>query len=67
MITKISIVAGDIWQILDKRPKAGISEMIKEIDAPRELVLMSIGWLAREGHIVLGGEGPDHEISLRKK
>lgn len=67
MITKIGIVAGEIWHFLEKKNKAGLEDMVKNIDHPRDIVLMSIGWLAREGHIVLEGDAPDHVVSLRKE
>ena len=43
-----------------------ISSLIKGIDKPRDNVLMSLGWLAREGHVVLQQIGSDYKISLRK-
>ena len=67
MITKIGIVAGEIWHLLDKEGKVSLDDVAKNIDSPRETILMSIGWLAREGHIILEGETPDHVLSLRKK
>jgi hypothetical protein len=67
MITKIGIVAGEIWHFLEKRDKVSLDDIVKQVDAPREVVLMSIGWLAREGHIVLEGETPNHVVSLRIK
>jgi len=68
MITKIGIVAGEIWHFLEKNGKSdNIENIIKHIDKPRDVVLMSIGWLAREGHIVLRGESPNHQVSLRVK
>lgn len=67
MITKLGIIAGEIWHLLDKKEKVSLEDIIKSIDSPREIVLMSIGWLAREGHIVLEGETPKHIVSLRKK
>lgn len=67
MITKIGIIAGEIWHILEKEGKFSLEDIIKRIDSPREVVLMSIGWLAREGHVVLEGKTPDHIVSLRKK
>ncbi len=66
MITRIGIVAGEIWHLLEKQEKISIGEIVKNIDSPRETVLMSIGWLAREGHVVLEGETPNHVVSLRK-
>ena len=66
MIIKIGIVAGDIWNYLDKQGKVKLSELTSSLDKPRDLILMSLGWLAREGHVVLEGVD-DYEISLRKK
>ena len=67
MITEIGIVAGEIWHYLEKNKKTDTLEnIVKGIDKPRDVVLMSVGWLAREGHIVLKGAVPDQEVSLRK-
>lgn len=66
MITEIGITAGDIWHYLDQHGKSSLSKIVKGIDTERERVLMSIGWLAREGHVVVEGKGPDYEVYLRK-
>ncbi len=67
MITEIGIVAGEIWHFLDKQGKsANIDAILKISDKDRDTVFMSIGWLAREGHIVLSGEKPQYNVSLRK-
>ena len=65
MITEIGIVAGEIWHYLDKHGEVLFSEMVAEIKQPRDLVLMSVGWLAREGHVVARQEGNDYRVSLR--
>ncbi len=67
MITQIGIVAGEIWHFLDKNKQAKLSDIFKGLDKPRDTILMSIGWLAREGHVVLEGEAPDYGVSLRKQ
>ena len=56
MITEIGITAGDIWHYLDKHETATLDQLTKGIGKPRDLVLMSLGWLAREGHVMLGEE-----------
>lgn len=57
MITEIGITAGDIWHYLDKHGSATLDELVRGIhQCPRELILMSLGWLAREGHVSLGDE-----------
>ena len=66
MITEIGIVAGEVWHHLEEHGKVRLEKLVSGIDKPRDAVLMSVGWLAREGHIVVEGEGPDYEISLRK-
>ncbi len=66
MITEIGIVAGDIWHFLDSRRTCSLDELVKAIDKNRNVVLMSLGWLAREGHIILDQEGADgYKVTLR--
>ena len=66
MITEIGIVAGDIWHFLDQHGEVGLSALIQGIDKPRDNVLMSLGWLAREGHVILQKVNGDYTVSLRK-
>jgi 1,4-dihydroxy-2-naphthoyl-CoA synthase len=66
MITEIGIVAGEIWHYLDAHGEVLLSDMDRQIDKPREIILMSLGWLAREGHVVLVACDGNFKISLRK-
>ena len=66
MIMQIGIVAGEIWHYLDAQGKSRFSAIVSAINRPNDLVLMSLGWLAREGHVLLEGVG-DYHVSLRKK
>ncbi|MBU0709914.1 MAG: winged helix-turn-helix domain-containing protein [Candidatus Omnitrophica bacterium] len=66
MITKIGIIAGDIWHYLEGHGEASLSDLIKGIDKSRDNVLMSLGWLAREGHVILQESDGEYKISLRK-
>ncbi len=66
MITEIGIVAGDIWHYLDKHGEVSFSQLVSGIKHPRDLSLMSVGWLAREGHVVVKQEGNDYRVWLRK-
>lgn len=66
MITEIGIIAGDIWHFLDEHGEVTLSNLVKGIDKPRDNVLMSLGWLAREGHVVLQQVYNDYIVSLRK-
>ena len=66
MITEIGIVAGDIWHFLDQHGEVTLTALVRGIDKPRDNVLMSLGWLAREGHVLLQQVAGDYSISLRK-
>ena len=66
MITEIGIVAGEIWHYLDGHGDVGVSQLISGIDRSRELALMSLGWLAREGHVVVRQEGQELRVALRR-
>ncbi len=67
MIIEIGIVAGHIWHLLDEKDEATLSLMSSQIEKSRELILMGLGWLAREGHVILKEEAGDYTATLRKK
>ncbi|MCM8791623.1 MAG: winged helix-turn-helix domain-containing protein [Candidatus Omnitrophica bacterium] len=66
MITEIGIVAGEIWHYLDQHGETNFSELVSNIDKPRDTILMSLGWLAREGHVILVEYNNDYRVSLRR-
>jgi len=66
MITEIGIVAGEIWHFLDKHGEVSLSYLVQGMDKPRDNVLMSLGWLAREGHVIMQRENGEFHVSLRK-
>jgi len=67
MITEIGIVAGDIWHYLDEQGSATLDELVRHIKKDRSLLLMSLGWLAREGHINLGDAPTGYRAALTKR
>jgi len=67
MITEIGITAGDIWRYLEDHGKSSLSKIVSDINTEEDRVLMSIGWLAREGHIIVEKVGLDYEACLRGK
>lgn len=48
----IGKVAGEIWHYLEEHGEATVSKLIRDIDGSERLVLMGIGWLAREENLV---------------
>lgn len=67
MITEIGIAAGDIWHFLDEKGSATLDELVRQIKKDRNLLLMSLGWLAREGHINLGDSQSGFRASLKQR
>ena len=66
MITEIGITAGDIWHYLDGHGKSNLNDIVKGIGKTKDVVLMSVGWLAREGHVVVEKEKNDYRVWLRQ-
>ncbi len=67
MITEIGIVAGEIWHYLDEHHgEVAFSSVVSGIQRPRDLVLMSLGWLAREGHVIVRQDGQECYVELRQ-
>jgi len=67
MITEIGIVAGEIWNFLDTHGQVSLEELYSGIEKSKEIILMSLGWLAREGHVLVEQRGDNFDISLREK
>lgn len=66
-ITEIGITAGDIWHYLDNNGSATLDQLTQGIAKEREIVLMSLGWLAREGHITLENPQNGYRAALTQK
>jgi len=67
MITEIGLVAGDIWHYLDTHGEVKCEDLVKAIDKERDIVLMSLGWLAREGHVLVEQKkGKKRTVQLRR-
>ncbi len=66
MIIEIGIVAGEIWHYLDLHGDVSLSVLVRGLDRSRDNLLLSLGWLAREGHVILQKTGDDFSIMLRK-
>lgn len=65
MITWIGLCAGEVWHYLDAHQgNAQLKDLRSAIDAPRETILMAVGWLGREGYILLEGDLSDLHIRL---
>ena len=50
-VESIGTVAGLVWQYLHENGPVTLSKLAREIDAPRDMVMQGVGWLAREGKV----------------
>jgi hypothetical protein len=64
-LEQIGETAGVVWRLLDERGPLSMTKIIKESGAPRDLVLLGLGWLAREDKIAIDSESRGRVISLR--
>jgi len=63
-VSQIGETAGAVWKALADQGPLSVARLIKEVDAPRDLVMQAIGWLAREHKIDIE-EGKSRFVSLR--
>jgi hypothetical protein len=63
----IGETAGAVWQYLKEHGGTTLTTLIRAIGAPREAVLMAVGWLAREGKLELSQEEQTVHVRLAEK
>lgn len=61
---EIGHVAGDVWRTLSEGGGQSVAALKKAVDAPDELVLAALGWLAREEKLAFDGNGKSVTVSL---
>lgn len=62
---EIGMAAGLIWSFLNTNGPASMARLVKELDAPRDLLLQGLGWLAREDKLLIVRSARGRMISLR--
>ena len=63
-VEKIGATAGQIWHHLDESGPQKLTQLVKEIDAPRDMVMQAIGWLAREEKIAIEEQSRSRVVTL---
>jgi hypothetical protein len=58
-------LAGVVWHTLQVHGPLSLAKLVKAIDAPRDMVLMAVGWLAREDKIAIDENSRGRFVSLR--
>ncbi len=63
---QIGETAGFVWHALKEHGPLSLSKLVKLVDAPRDTVLQSVGWLAREDKIEIEETSRGRIVSLRE-
>lgn len=61
---QIGTTAGQVWHALSERDGLTLSALKKTVDAPGDLVMAAVGWLAREGKLRFTPRGRSVKLSL---
>ncbi|HUG92062.1 MAG TPA: winged helix-turn-helix domain-containing protein [Planctomycetaceae bacterium] len=64
-VDSIGTVAGMVWSYLTDNGAVTLSKLAREIDAPRDLVMQGVGWLAREDKVVFNEGKRSKTVSLK--
>ena len=64
MVYEIGLAAGDIWHYLESNGASTIEQIKKALALKETVLLMAMGWLAREGKLSFDVEGKTLQISL---
>ncbi len=62
---QIGETAGVVWRLLAENGPTSLAQLVKAADAPRDMVMQAIGWLAREDKISIEDEGRRRMVCLR--
>ncbi len=63
-IDRIGDIAGKVWHALNSKGSITLTQLSKEVDAPRDLVMQAVGWLAREGKLSVEEKGRTRKVTL---
>jgi hypothetical protein len=62
---EIGTTAGHLWRYLSDHGPTPVTQLTKELEQPRDVVLQAIGWLAREGKVdYMPGKGKAKVLGL---
>jgi predicted transcriptional regulator len=64
-VAQIGDTAGVVWHFLEKNGPVSMAGLAKKVDAPRDVVMQAVGWLAREGKVLVTEKGRSRMVSLR--
>ncbi|MCU0979565.1 MAG: winged helix-turn-helix domain-containing protein [Pirellulaceae bacterium] len=64
-VEQIGQIAGLVWHALNESGPQSMAKLVKTVDAPRDMVLQAVGWLAREDKVCIEDAKRGRIIGLR--
>jgi hypothetical protein len=61
-VDQIGDTAGLVWHHLHENGPRTLTQLAKDIDAPRDVVMQAVGWLARESKLTIDEEGRTKKV-----
>ena len=65
-IEKFGTSAGKIWYVLNNQGPLNKKKILETTKLNNKDFYLGLGWLAREGHVILKNEGDTYKVCLRK-
>jgi Winged helix-turn-helix domain (DUF2582) len=65
LLEEIGEIAGSVWHVLESKGPQSLAALKKNVKAPGDLVLMAVGWLAREEKLALDQKGRTQLLRLK--
>ena len=65
LLEQIGETAGIVWRVLESKGPQSLAALKKQVKAPGDIVLMAVGWLAREEKLALDQNGRTQLLRLK--
>jgi hypothetical protein len=65
LLKQVGETAGTVWSVLKEKGPQSLNSLKKLVKAPGDVVLMSVGWLAREDKLALEQKGRVQLLRLK--
>jgi len=62
---RVGETAGVVWRTLHANGPMTMAKVVKAAVQPRDVVMLALGWLAREDKILIEDDGRKRVVSLR--
>ena len=66
MMHEIGKTAGDVWQVLYNEGEITLARLKKAVPVKDEILLMALGWLAREDQLNFNPTGRSIRLSIKR-